>query len=369
MNKIPQKPAILLLEDGRFFLGKSAGVIGTSIGRLTYHTGMTGHQKTITDPANQNAILVMTTTHIGNTGIQKDELENENVSLAGLVVKNFSEYDSRSTGGMSLQQFLEEQNTVAIRNVDTRAVVRHLRKNGSMRAIISSEETELARLKEILEGKINDLDSPLPPISNLELGHENSTKRIAVIDLGTKKSTLDHFIARNCKVKLFSLKENYEDMSKWNPDAFAISHGPLNQNVLNHLTPLVNKIISSNKPVIALGHGFLAIGHCLGLRIESDKIIHNGLNHSVKNLISGKAEITSQNFKFIASTSDLLANENIQITHRNINDDTIVGFRIKNKPIFAVLYNPEGAPGPRDSLYQFDDFIEVIDQYKKEKIT
>jgi len=325
-----QVPAILLLEDGTVFKGKSAGKIGTTAGEICFNTGMTGYQEIFTDPSYFGQLLVATNAHIGNYGTKTSDTESSNIKIAGLICKNFTSEYSRQVADESIQDYFEEEALVGISDVDTRAIVRHIRSKGAMNAIISSETQDVQSLKVQL--------AKVPNMDGLELASKVSTKeayvvgpddakyKIAALDLGIKKNIINCFVARGCQVKVFPAKTNYETLKAWQPDGYFLSNGP------GDPAPMTYAV---------------------------------NTNHPVKNLITGSCEITSQNHGFGVSPKAIVANsDKVEITHRNLNDDTIEGIRIKGKNAFSVQYHPEASPGPHDARYLFDTFIDMMEKNK-----
>jgi carbamoyl-phosphate synthase small subunit len=359
-------PAVLLFEDGTRFDGFAVGKIGTSGGEICFNTGMTGYQEIYTDPSYYGQIVVNTNSHIGNYGATAFETESKNVMIKGLVVRNFSQIYSRSTAEKSLQEYLESAGIVGISDVDTRSIVRHIRKAGVMNAVISSEETASEKLQDFLH--------KVPNMSGLELstfvstnkvyedGNVNAKYRVAVLDLGIKRSILKNFTDRNCLCKVFPAKTSYEEMKAWAADGFFISNGPGDPAAMPYAVETVCKILEKNEPVfgICLGHQILA--HASGVGTYKMHNGHRGLNHPVKNLETGHCEITSQNHGFAVKREDLLGTENLKETHIHLNDGTVAGFRRLDKPAFSVQYHPESSPGPHDSTYLFDKFIRLMSE-------
>ena len=360
--KYYDKPkAILLLQDGKVFYGKAAGKIGTATGEICFNTGMTGYQEVFTDPSYLGQIIVTTNAHIGNYGVQTDEVESSFIKISGLICKNFNEGYSRARANSSLQDYFVKDNIVAISDVDTRALVRYIRNKGVMNALISSDETDIEKLKEIL--------SKVPSMQGLELsskvttpepyfvGNKEAKYKVAVLDLGTKENIIRCLVERDCYVKVFPMHTSFEEMTAWEPDGILISNGPGDPAVMPETVKTVSEMVEANYPVfgICLGHQILATS--MGLSTYKMHNGHRGINHPVKNLLTGKGEITSQNHGFEVSMEDAKKNDNIEITHLHINDNTLAGLRVKNKNAFSVQYHPEAFAGPHDSRYLFDQFI------------
>lgn len=363
-------PAVLLLADGTAFYGTSAGKIGTTTGEICFNTGMTGYQEIFTDPSYYGQILVTTNAHIGNYGTVIDDTESEHVKIAGLVCKNFTNQYSRKLADNSINEYLSNEGIVAISDVDTRAIVRHIRSKGAMNAIISSETTDIddlkKRLAEVPSMEGLELSSKVSTKEPYTYGDENAEFRVAVLDLGTKKHILQNLIDRGCYLKVFPSKTPIDEILEWNPDGFFMSNGPGDPGVMPYAVNTAKNFLEKNIPTfgICLGHQILA----QAVDIPTYKMHHGhrGANHPVLNLKSGRSEITTQNHGFGVSPEAIKANiDKVEITHVNLNDDTIEGIRIKGKPAFSVQYHPEAAPGPHDSRYLFDDFVALMRDNKK----
>lgn len=368
MKKHTSSEAILLLEDGTVFKGKSLGRIGTSGGELCFNTGMTGYQEIFTDPSYYGQMVVTTVSHVGNYGVQRAEVESDKVQISGLVCKEFSHFFSRNTAEGSLQEYFENAGVVGICEIDTRSLVRHIRDKGAMNAIVSSEITDVEELKKML--------ADVPDMDGLELSSHVSTTevydmkpeeikyRVAVLDLGVKRNSLNNFNQRGCEVKVFPYNTSFEEMEKWNPDGYFISNGPGDPAVTINAVNNVKRILEVEKPMfgICMGHQILAQAN--GISTYKMHNGHRGLNHPVKNLITGKSEITSQNHGFVVDSEQLKNHPDVEITHINLNDNTVEGMRMKNKPAFSVQYHPESSPGPHDSTYLFDEFVALLEKSK-----
>jgi carbamoyl-phosphate synthase small subunit len=358
-----QKKAYLLLEDGLLVEGRAIGKIGTSGGEICFNTGMTGYQEIYTDPSYYGQIIVNTTSHIGNYGGFNPEQESDSPKIAGLVVNEFAQEYSRKSADESLQKYLERNNVVGISDVDTRMLVRYIRSKGAMNAIISSELTPEQlheRIRQVPSMNGLELSSLVTTKEIYYVGDPKASVRVAVLDLGIKKSILDNLAQRGCYCKVFPAKTPFEELAAWQPDGYFISNGPGDPSVMNYAIETVKKTLESNKAVfgICLGHQLMALAS--GISTYKMHHGHRGLNHPVKNLASGKSEMTSQNHGFSVSEKDVEKNTNIEVTHIHLNDGTIMGFRLKDKKAFCVQYHPEASPGPHDSRYLFDQFIELI---------
>lgn len=366
---LPSASAILLLEDGTVFHGKALGAIGTTVGEIAFNTGMTGYQEIFTDPSYYGQLLVMATAHIGNYGVHEDEVESEGVKIAGLICKKFSETYSRIGASGSLQDYFERDGVVGIRDIDTRALIRHIRNQGAMNAIISSEETDVEKLKAQLNKAPSmeglELSSKVTCTEAYEIGDAEAPFKVAVLDVGVKKNIVRCLLERGCHVKVFPMHTSIAEMESWQPQGYMLSNGPGDPGAMQNTVSLIKEIIATGKPVfgICLGHQLIALSQ--GLRTEKMFNGHRGINHPVLNLLTGKGEITSQNHGFVVETKSAKANENVEITHWHINDKSVAGIRLKNAPVFSVQYHPESSPGPNDSRYLFDQFITRIEESVK----
>jgi carbamoyl-phosphate synthase small subunit len=355
--------AYLLLADGLLVEGKAIGKKGTSGGEICFNTGMTGYQEIYTDPSYHGQIVVNTSAHIGNYGTVVEDNESSSPKIQGIVINEFSKEFSRKTAKESLQTYLEKHGVVGIADIDTRKLVRHIRSKGAMNAIISSELTP-EQLKEELK--------KVPSMDGLELSSVVSTKqpyfagdpnapiKIAALDVGIKNNILKCLAERGCYVQVFPAKTTYKEMEEWKPHGYFISNGPGDPSVMEYAIKTVKDILDADKPVfgICLGHQLLALA--AGLTTFKMHHGHRGLNHPVKNLISGLGEMTSQNHGFAVKNEGLEQHPEVEVTHVHLNDGTIMGIRLKNKKAFSVQYHPEASPGPHDSRYLFDQFLSMI---------
>jgi len=358
--------AVLVLEDGTVFNGKAAGAIGTTSGEIAFNTGMTGYQEIFTDPSYYGQILIMATSHIGNYGVDDDEVESEGIKIAGLVTKKFSEVFSRIGSDGGLPEYMDNQNVVGISDVDTRALIRHIRTNGAMNAIISSQEIDIETLKKQVK--------EVPSMEGLELSSKvtcdspytkgSGEHRIALLDLGVKRSIVSCLTDRGATVKVFSMNASVEEMLEYNPDGIMLSNGPGDPQAMKETISKTATLIETGIPTfgICLGHQIIALSQ--GLKTEKMFNGHRGINHPIKNLKTTKSEITSQNHGFVVSKESVEANSNVELTHIHLNDDTVAGIALKSKPVFSVQYHPEASAGPHDSRYLFDDFISNIVRHK-----
>lgn len=357
--------AILLLADGTVFHGKAGGKIGTTTGEICFNTGMTGYQEIFTDPSYTGQILVSTNVHIGNYGIHDDEMESEGIKIAGFICRNFNIPFSRQNAHQTIQAYFEQENLVAIHTLDTRALVQHIRERGAMNCIISSEIDDIDTLKQRLADtpsmKGLELSSRVSTQQPYFVGNPEAKYRIAVMDYGVKKNILRCFDERDCYLQVFPAKTEFEVVNDWNPSGYFLSNGPGDPASMPYAVATVKKMLEAGKPLfgICLGQQLLALA--AGLPTYKLHHGHRGLNHPVKNLQTGRSEITSQNHGFGVLEQAVYDSPSIlKATHLNLNDQTVEGLRLKNAPAFSVQYHPESSPGPHDSRYLFNDFLQLM---------
>jgi carbamoyl-phosphate synthase small subunit len=362
-NKL--RKALILLSDGTVFHGKAVGnKEGTAFGEVCFNTGMTGYQEIFTDPSYFGQLMVTTNAHIGNYGTKKDEMESDNIKISGLICRNFSYDYSRYSADASLEEFLNDNKLFAISDVDTRALVSYIRDHGAMNAVISTDVENVEGLKKQL--------ADIPQMNGLELaskvstkepyffGNENASIKIAALDIGIKKNILRNLSQRDAYIKVFPYNAKFEDLEAFKPDGYFLSNGPGDPEPLTEAQEVAKEIIKRDLPLfgICLGHQVIALAN--GVSTYKMHNGHRGINHPVKNLITGKGEITSQNHGFAINKEDTEAHPDLEITHIHLNDDTVAGMKMKNKNCFSVQFHPEASPGPHDSSYLFDEFINNI---------
>ena len=357
--------ALLLLEDGTLFQGKAAGKIGTTTGEICFNTGMTGYQEIFTDPSYTGQILVATNVHIGNYGIHDQEVESDGIKIAGFVCRNFNVPYSRLNAHLSIQDYFEKEGLVAIHELDTRAIVQHIRERGAMNCIISSEIEDLEELKRRLAATPSmaglELSSSVSTREPYFIGNPEAKHRVAVMDFGVKKNILRCFDQRYCYLQVFPAKTDFETVNSWKPTGYFLSNGPGDPASMPYAVETVKKMLADGKPLfgICLGQQLLALA--AGLPTYKLHHGHRGLNHPVKNLRSGLSEITSQNHGFGVLEQAVYDSPSlVEATHLNLNDNTIEGIRLKNSPAFSVQYHPEASPGPHDARYLFDEFVGMM---------
>jgi carbamoyl-phosphate synthase small subunit len=357
--------AILMLEDGTVFHGRAAGYIGTTTGEICFNTGMTGYQEIFTDPSYYGQVLVNTNVHIGNYGINDTDVESESIKISGLVVRNFNVEYSRLQAKMDIKTYLEQNKCVAIEDVDTRAIVQHIRKKGAMNCVISSEITDLEMLRGVLSETASmrglELSSIVTTKEAYDIGSTDAKYKVAVLDYGVKKNILRNLIVRDCQMRVFPAKTSYETILAWKPDAFFISNGPGDPSAMQYTIDTIKAICNSGKPTFGICLGQQLIAQAMGIDTYKLHNGHRGLNHPVMNLETGRGEITSQNHGFGVVEAQIYDSPSlVTATHINLNDQTVEGIRLKGKNVFSVQYHPESSPGPHDSRYLFDQFVQMI---------
>lgn len=360
-----RKKALVLLEDGTIFYGKAVGEReGSAFGEVCFNTGMTGYQEIFTDPSYYGQLMVATNAHIGNYGTNAEEVESDSIKIAGLIVKNFSYNYSRPSADLSLLEFLEKNNLIAISDVDTRALVSYIRDNGAMNAVISTRVDEIealkTELKQVPSMKGLELASKVSTKEPYVYGDENADFKISALDIGIKKNILRNLAKRGACIKVFPFDATKAQMAEWNPDGYFISNGPGDPEPLTAAIATTKEILKLNKPMfgICLGHQVLALAN--GVSTYKMHNGHRGINHPILNLLTGKGEITSQNHGFAVNREEAEAHPDLEITHTHLNDQTVAGIKMKYKNVFSVQYHPEASPGPHDADYLFDEFFEAI---------
>ena len=368
MNYNTRQPAILLLSDGTIFHGKSIGISGTTFGEVCFNTGMTGYQEIFTDPSYFGQIMVATNPHIGNYGVNQNEVESDSIKISGLVCKNFSFHYSREDASESLEDYFTKQNLICISDVDTRALVSYIRDHGAMNAVICTDGTAIEDLKmqlaKVPDMKGLELASKVSTKQPYFFGNETAKYKISALDLGIKMNILRNLAKRDCYIKVFPYDATFNDLAEFNPDGYFLSNGPGDPDPLFGAIQVAKDILENNKPLfgICLGHQVIALAN----GIPTYKMFngHRGINHPVKNIVTGKGEITSQNHGFAVNKEALEKHPEMEITHLHLNDETVAGMRMKTKNCFSVQYHPEASPGPHDSSYLFDQFIQNIQSHK-----
>ena len=356
------KKAILFLEDGLFFTGKSLGSNGETFGEVCFNTGMTGYQEILTDPSYSNQMIVMSSPHIGNYGTNNNDTESEKVYATGFIIKSESLQPSNWRSEESLSSFLKKHSIVGIQDIDTRALTIHIRKNGAMRGIISTEDFDLDSLASKIENipKMEGQDLAIKVARNKKVilsNTDNPVYKIAAIDFGMKSNIYDIMLDHKAEVEIFPANVSYDEILLSNPDGIFLSNGPGDPAAVTYGIETVKNLLGK-KPIfgICLGHQILALA--LGANTFKMKFGHRGINQPVKNLITNKVEITSQNHGFAVDEDTLPSN--ITVTHKHLNDDTVAGISCNDFSAYSVQYHPEASPGPHDSRYVFKEFFNMM---------
>jgi carbamoyl-phosphate synthase small subunit len=306
----------------------------------------------------------MNNVHIGNYGVKDTDVESSTVKIRGLIARNLEEQFSRLLADGDLNSYLVNNNLVAIDNLDTRALVAHIREKGAMNCIISSDDLDIESLKKKLAAVPSmdglELASTVSTQSEYEMGDPNAAIKVAVLDFGVKQHILQCLVDRGAHIRVHPAKTPLSRLKEFNPSGYFISNGPGDPASMDYAITTVKEVLEEQKPVfgICLGHQLLALAN----DIPTFKMHHGhrGLNHPVKNIITGQCEITTQNHGFGVDPEAVKNHPNVEVTHVNLNDNSIEGIRLKNKPAFSVQYHPESTPGPHDSRYLFDNFIDLI---------
>ena len=359
------KRCLLALEDGETFTGIAFGKAGTTTGELVFNTSLSGYQEIMTDPSYAGQIVTLTYPEIGNYGTNDQDLESRQIFARGLVIRHLSRRYSNWRATASLSEFLEAQGILGISDVDTRAITRHIRDKGAMRSAMSTEILEPEKLIALAKSSSE--------MEGADLTEEVSTKepykvgvgkyKVAVMDFGVKKSILDQLAARDLALTVYPASATADKMLADKPDAVFLSNGPGDPAACAGVLQELPKLISAGLPIfgICLGHQLLCIS--MGAQTYKLKFGHRGGNQPVKDLVTGKVEITCQNHGFAVSEDSFP--DSLELTHVNLNDHSVEGFRHKTLPIFGVQYHPESSPGPHDANYLFERFFDLIESHRK----
>jgi carbamoyl-phosphate synthase small subunit len=360
--------AVLLLEDGRQWEGRAVGASGTSFGEVVFNTGMAGYQETLTDPSYRGQIVVMTASHIGNYGLNDEDVESDRIQVAGFAARNFPDRFSNARGKRSVGEALTKAGVPGIDGFDTRALVLHLRSAGAMRGAISSEVATDADASALLEkiraqpemaGAALALTVTTPKAYDVPLPPGVAAKaRVAAIDYGIKTNILRMLSARGLQTTVFPATTPAREVLAGGFDGVFLSNGPGDPDALSGPVADVREFVASGRPVFGICLGQQLLGLAVGGTTYKLKFGHRGANHPVKNLRTGHVAITSQNHGFSVAADSLP--KNAELTHVNLNDGTCEGFRLTDRPVFAVQYHPESAPGPHDSDALFDEYVSLM---------
>ncbi|MEI7997985.1 MAG: glutamine-hydrolyzing carbamoyl-phosphate synthase small subunit [Candidatus Omnitrophota bacterium] len=362
------KEAILYLQDGTAFHGRTLTQTGETIGEAVFNTALTGYQEVLTDPSYTAQIVIMTYPLIGNYGINDEDQESDAIHVKGFVVKEFSRRPSNWRSKQSIIEYLDENKILAIEGVDTRALTRHLRLAGAMKAIISTEDFDPKSLQAKLDAA--------PSMEGADLVKDVSTQKkyvwkakgprrykIAAIDCGIKWNILRIFAGLGCEIHVFPAKTSFKDIMAIKPDGLFLSNGPGDPAVVTYVIDTVKQALGK-VPIFGICLGNQILGLALGGSTYKLKFGHHGINHPVKDFENNRIGITSQNHGFCVDINSLNLDE-VEVIHVNLNDQSVEGIRHKKYPAFSIQYHPESAPGPHDSKYLFEKFISMIEQHKK----
>jgi carbamoyl-phosphate synthase small subunit len=365
-------PAVLVLEDGRAFRGEAYGAVGEAFGEAVFATGMTGYQETLTDPSYHRQIVVQTAPHIGNTGVNDEDSESDRIWVAGYVVRDPARLASswRATGGLAPE--LAAHGVVGIAGVDTRALTRHLRERGAMRAVVSSVDDDLAALTERVQASPGMVGADLAgevttrhPYVRKPSGAAGTRFRVAALDLGIKRMTPVRMAERGIEVHVLPATSTVEELLAVDPDGVFVSNGPGDPAAADHAVGLIRAVLAQRRPVFGICFGSQLLGRALGFGTYKLRYGHRGINQPVRDNATGRVEVTAHNHGFaVDAPADGDPQETpygrVAVSHVNLNDGVVEGLRCLDQPAFGVQYHPEAAAGPHDAGYLFDRFAELM---------
>lgn len=355
--------AILVLEDGRTFHGSSFGADGEAFGEMVFNTSMSGYQEILTDPSYAGQIVAMTYPLIGNYGVNEEDVESRRPWVEGFVVREASRVASNFRSTETLQNYLKESGIVGLEHIDTRALVRHIRDKGAMRAGISTIETDpkalLDRVRSSPEMANRELASAVTVAEKYEYpSTQREQYHVVAYDFGVKTNSLREFAKFGCRITVVPAGATADEVLALQPDGIFLSNGPGDPASMINVVEEIKKLAASQKPMFGICLGHQLIGEAFGGKTYKLKFGHRGGNQPIKDLTTGKIEITAHNHGFAVDAGSLPAD--IEVTHINLNDQTVAGLRHKTLPVFSVQYHPESAPGPHDSEYLFERFVDLM---------
>jgi carbamoyl-phosphate synthase small subunit len=356
-------PAILVLEDGRAFRGASFGAEGETFGEMVFNTSMTGYQEILTDPSYAGQIVCMTYPLIGNYGVNEDDVESRRPWAEGLVVREASRVASNWRSTETLDSYLKRNNIVGLEQIDTRALVRHIRDRGAMRAAISTLDLDEKSLLEKVLASPQMANRELASAVTVDAAFEypsldDHKYHVVCYDFGVKTNSLREFSRFGCRLTVVPAETPAEEVMALKPDGIFLSNGPGDPASMRQVIEEIKKLAASETPIFGICLGHQLIGQAFGGGTYKLKFGHRGGNQPIKDLTTGRVEITSHNHGFAVDAGSLPAE--VEVTHVNLNDNTVAGLRHKTLPVFSVQYHPESAPGPHDSEYLFKRFIDLM---------
>ena len=359
--------ALLALEDGTVFYGNTFAGEGEVSGEVVFNTSMTGYQEVLTDPSYKGQIVTMTYPLIGNYGINDQDVESHRIQVEAFVVREYESIPSNWRSQQTLASYLNEQGVIGIEGVDTRALTRHIRVAGAMKGVISTSDLDpisLANKARASQGLVGrDLVKEVTCLKPYEWTQENGARfKVVVIDCGLKYNIARSLALRGCGVTVMPAHTSAEEIRAMNPDGILLSNGPGDPEPITYVVDTIKRLMA-DYPIFGICLGHQLLGLAFGGKTYKLKFGHRGANHPVKNLLTGQVEITAQNHGFCVDI-DSIKDPEIEITHINLNDQTLEGMRHRTLPIFSVQYHPESSPGPHDAAYLFDEFIELMKRGK-----
>ncbi len=366
--------AFLALADGRVFHGLALGANGHTVGEVCFNTSLTGYQEILTDPSYTDQIITFTYPHIGNVGVNQADMESDKISVRGLIVRAPSRQTSNYRAEESLETWLKANNVVGIADIDTRSLVRHLRNHGAQNGVIASDDMSeeeaiaLANSWEGLEGKdlvgqvsrksTDSWEQGTYQLDDMKFATPFMEKHVVAFDFGCKNNIFRKLSDRGIKVSIVPADTSAQAILEMKPDGIFLSNGPGDPSAVGYAVETIRTLTNTDTPIFGICMGHQLLSQALGLKTFKLKFGHRGGNHPVKDLTTGKIEITSQNHGFAVSDENIP--DSVAITHRSLFDNTVEGLKVKNKPIFSVQYHPEASPGPQDADYLFDRFAHLM---------